>query len=685
MLPTPLSWFKKILAILKSNLSPNQIAFAFALGAFAGLPPMGLHILIPSTLALLFRCSFRAFLISMGFFKLISLAIAPVSHALGKWLLDTQRGLDVFWRWLFHLPVVAPMGYSRYILMGSLALALILAIPVFLLIRLLVKRYRDSFSTWVSGWSISRWLKGKRGVGFARKFLAGGEVKYATEPPPRGFFRFIRREMLIGLPVLYAAAYLIAAVLIPFFAGTVATSTASLVVGSEVAVSDSSFSLFTGGLVLTDFTIQDPKAPDENLISIPELVVDTGMLPLLSKRVVLNSVVIADAALHVKREADSTLNIDNVSSGWDAAGYLEWAAQYADQVDWLGLLRQLLDYLGQWNPLASREDSYAAYGGGRVFPDYEPPFAIQRLEIGRILISMEDETASTSEGPLPPITLFEVEVSNLAFPATLRTEPIHLSLRGQWGDDPDSGFELTATFTETENGVVSSYEFAMKRIDLPRLASFYATTLPVRISSGLASVSGSLRLEGESASGAASFLLEDFEIDPTSDQSLFGLPAGTSLQVIQGINQYAAEIPIVFGATIAGSSDAPQLEWETALLEIAREGLMMAGRRELDRTIEELGIRIDGLGGIENVILDPSFEAVQQQTEAAARTLIENAATGLIQNLPIIGDLTGDPTGPTSDDDGEPGLLDVLPRLLDNLLDSALSNDETEEEATASE
>ena len=290
--------------------------------------------------------------------------------------------------------------------------------------------------------------------------------------------------MLIGLPILYATAYLIAALVVPFFAGTLATSTASWLVGSEVAVSDSAFNLFTGGLTLTELTIQDPKAPDENLIAIPELKVDAGMLPLISKRVVFNSVVIADAELHVKREEDGTLNIDNPSSGWNADGYLEWAAQYASKVDWLGLLRNLLDYLGQWKPLAPREDPYAAYGGGRSFLDYKPPFVIQRLEIGRILITLEDETATNSEGPLPPITLFEVEVSNLAFPATLRTEPIRLDLRGQWGDDPDSGFQLSATFTKSEDGMVASYEFAMKRIDLPRLARFYATTLPVNIASG---------------------------------------------------------------------------------------------------------------------------------------------------------------------------------------------------------
>ncbi|MEE8592671.1 MAG: TIGR03546 family protein, partial [Candidatus Bipolaricaulota bacterium] len=575
MLPTPLAWIKKILAILKSNLSPSQIGFAFALGVFAGLPPMGLHILIPATLGLLFRCSFRAFLISLGVFKLISLAVAPVSYAIGKWLLDSQRGLDAFWRWLFHLPVIAPMGYSRYLLFGSLVLALALGIPVFFLIRLLVRRYRDSFATWVSGWRVSGWLKGKRGVGLARRFLAGGATKYEVKPPPKGIFRSIRREMLFGLPILYAVAYLIAAIVVPFFAGTLATSTASWVVGSEVAVSDSAFNLFTGGLTLSNLTIQDPEVPDENLVVIPELKVDAGMLPLISKRVVLNSVVIADAELHVKREADGTLNIDNPSSGWNADGYLEWAAQYADKVDWLGLLRHLMDYLGQWKPLAPREDAYATYRGGRSFPDFRPPFSIQKLEIGRILITLEDETASSSEGPLPPITMFEVEITNLAFPATLRTEPIRLSLRGQWGDDPDSGFRLSAAFTESADGLVSSYEFAMKRVDLPRLARFYATTLPVRITSGLASISGSLRFEGDSATGTTSFLLEEFEIRATTDRSLFGLPVGTATRVIEGINRYAAEIPIVFGAAIEGSSDAPALAWEAPLLEIAREGLMM--------------------------------------------------------------------------------------------------------------
>jgi len=669
MLPTPLAWIRKVLTILKSNLSPSQIALGFALGVFAGLPPMGLHILIPCSLALLTRCSFRSFLIAMGLFKLLSLAIAPGAFAVGRWLLDGSRGLDAFWRWLFHLPVLAPMGYGRYLLLGSLVIALALAVPVFLLVRRLVIRYRVSFTEWVGGWKASKWLKGRRGVGLARRFLAGGEAKYETKRPPRGPFRFVRREMLIALPIAYGLCYLLAAWIVPLFAGTLATSTASWVVGSEVAAEESRFNLFTGGLTLTGLTIQDPDEPTENLIEIPTLTLDAGMLPLLSKRVVFNRVAIADASLHVVREEDGTLNVDNAASSWDASGYIEWAAQYADKVDWLGLLRRLIEVLDGWWPPAPREDPLARYRGGRSFDAFQPPFAIERLEIGRILITLQDDFADDA-GPLPPVTLLEVEVGNLAFPADLRTGPVVLGLHGQWGDDPDAGFRVTAVFSNGDAGPVQEFEFAMTRIDLPRIAAFYATTLPVRIVSGLATISGSVRLDGDDASGSLSFLLEEFELAPGRDRPLFGLSPAMSARVIEGINRYGRELPIVFASSIGGTSDAPTLAWEASLLEIAREGLLMLGRRELDSAIDQLGLRIDGLGGAGGIPIDPSLETVQEQAAEAARGIIEGAIESAIPDLPF-GTESADTESAAADDATE-AASDPLTSLFHDLIETQI-------------
>ena len=634
MLPTPLRWTKKLLAILKSNLSPNQIAFAVSLGVFAGLPPMGLHIILPATLALLVRCSFRAFLLSMGLFKLLSLALAPAAFAVGKWLLDSSRGLDALWRWLFHLPVLAPMGYERYLLLGSLVLSVVLAIPVFFLVRWAVVRYRDSFTSWVRGWRLSEKLRGKKGTALARRFLAGGEAKYETQSPPRGIFRFIRREMLVGIPILYAIAYLVAAVIVPFFAGNLLTSTASWVVGSEIQAEDSSFSLFTGTLTLDDFTIQDPKNPEQNLAEIPEIVFDAAMLPLLSKRVVFDRIAISDASLHVVREDDGTLNIDNVSSGWNAEGYVEWAAEHAKDVDWIGLFRKFIEYLGQVQPLPPREDPYAAFQGGRSFEAFRPPFAVRRLEIGQIDIRLTDHLEMGSL--LPPITLLQVQIGNLAFPASLRERPVEIRFRGEFADDASSGFELAALLDDTGAQALHTFTLGLSRIDLVRLTSAYATTLPLRIDSGRATLTGDLQIAGDAVTGNVSLLLEEFRCEIIPGKPLFGLSVAVSQRVVDGLNRYAEELPIVLGFPIGGTREAPQPEWEASLLAVAQEGLMMLGRRELEGTIEQLGLRIEALGGVPQAVLAEDYEAIQAQAEAAARNMIadvvENAVPFALPN-----------------------------------------------------
>jgi len=624
LLPTPLALAKKILRILKSSLSPNQIAFSFALGLFAGLPPMGLHVILPITLALLVRCSFRTFLLSMGLFKLISLALAPGSYAIGRFLLDTNRGLDGFWRFLFHLPVLAPMGYGRYLLFGSLVLSLLMAIPVFFLVRFLVIKYRESFAEWVSGWRVSRALAGRRGTGLVRRFLAGGEAKYRETKPPWGPFRFVRKGMLIGLPIVYGVCYLLAAVVVPFFAGGIATSAASLVVGSDVVVEKSAFSLFTGGLTLSELTVQDPKRPTENVLVIPKLTLDAGMVPLLAKKVVFNAVRIEEAALHVEREADGTLNVDNFTSGWNAEAYLDWAIQYADRVDWLGLLRKFLEYLSDVQPFRFEPDPTARYRGGRSFSGFGPAFTIERLEVGRIAVQLRD--GRPGRAPLPPLTLLEVELSNLAFPATLSGKPRSVRLHGQLGDDPDSGFTLSATFDTREGVPAQRYAMEWTKIDLAQWSAAYETTLPVTVASGEATLTAELTLHGDVTDGTVSLLLEGLRLVATRDQTLFGLSPELTMRTLDGINRYAQELPIVIGFPIDGPAGAPVLHWKGPLLDVAREGLLMAGRREWQGAIDQLGVEIEGLGGIEDMPLDPDYQVVRDHAEETARAMLSGTA-----------------------------------------------------------
>ena len=70
---------------------------------------------------------------------------------------------------------------------------------------------------------------------------------------------------------------------------------------------------------------------------------------------------------------------------------------------------------------------------------------------------------------------------------------------------------------------------------------------------------------------------------------------------------------------------------------------------------------------------------MQQQAESAARSLIEETAGGLLQNLPVLGDLAGDATEDESSSKDEFGLEDLLPGLLESLFDSLPVNEEDDD------
>ena len=634
----PWSGIKKVFKILKSSLSPNQIAFSFALGIFAGLPPMGMHVIIPITLAFLVRGSFRAFLLSMGLFKLISIAVSPASYAIGRFLLDTHRGLDDLWRVLFHLPVAAPMGYGRYLLLGSLALSLVMAIPVFFGVRILVIRYRRSFTAWVAGWNVSGRLRGKRWAAFLRWLFVGGEARYESAKRPWGPFRYVRREALVVLPLMYVACYLIAAVVVPFFAGKIATSAASYVVGGEVAVEKTSFSLFTGRLALEGLSVQDAAKRDENVLEIPSLTLDAGMAPLLEKRVVFNAIEIGDAYLHVVREADGTLNVDDFTSGWNAQGYMEWAREHADDVDWWSLLRRFIDYLGQPRPRKPRAD-LSRYAGGRSFPGYAPSFAVERLDVGRVHVSLADERSP--DETLPPLTLTDVEIRNVALPAKLSREPVVIRLNGVIGksvgqDNATATFTLSARLDDRGVVPIHTYTLDVRDMDLTQVSWLYDTTLPVQIMSGRATLNGSLTITGDDANGEVSLALNELVIAQRPGEGLFGLSPELTRRTIEGINRYAQEMPIVIGAAIDGSASALHVHWEKPLLKVAREGLLLEGRRELQGAIAQLGSQIDVLGPESEVKLPQAYQELQQQAEDYVQHLLGG---GSAQEVPDATDL----------------------------------------------
>jgi len=170
------------------------------------------------------------------------------------------------------------------------------------------------------------------------------------------------------------------------------------------------------------------------------------------------------------------------------------------------------------------------------------------------------------------------------------------------------------------------YQLELREVDLARLAALYATTLPVEVLSGRATLTAELGVSGDEVKGEVSLVLSGLQLAEREGRTLFGLSPELSAAAVEGLNRYAADLPIVLGFAVDGPAAAPRLRWERPLLEIARQGLIMEGRRELAGAIEELGARIDLLGPGGEIPLSGDYAELKKQVEEAAARLIQGAA-----------------------------------------------------------
>ena len=254
--------------------------------------------------------------------------------------------------------------------------------------------------------------------------------------------------------------------------------------------------------------------------------------------------------------------------------------------------------------------------------------------MGRVHLTLEDRFQG---GELPRLTALELEIENLALPARLNARPVVVRLRGELSEGAGA-FSLSATFREGDQPPAHTYSLEAAELDLPSLRALYASSLPVEVQSGKATLSAEVTVTGEEVEGQVSLVLTELVLVLEEGRTLFGLSPELSQAAVEGLNRYSAELPIVIGFAVEGPADSPVLGWERPLLEVARQGLMMAGRRELSGAIEELGRRLELLGPGEEVQLPEGYAQLKAQVQEEAARLIQGAAappelTGALQDL----------------------------------------------------
>lgn len=157
-----LSIIARILKVLNSETAPAQIAAAIILALFMGLSPLGSpHNLFILFLVLVLRVNLSLFLVSLALFSGIAWLLDPLMHSFGLTLLQTGT-LEGLWTGMYNSGFWRFLGFNNTLVLGSVMMAAILAIPLFFIVILLVRNYRERLREQVLRSRIMLALKGNK-------------------------------------------------------------------------------------------------------------------------------------------------------------------------------------------------------------------------------------------------------------------------------------------------------------------------------------------------------------------------------------------------------------------------------------------------------------------------------------------------------------------------------------------
>jgi uncharacterized protein (TIGR03546 family) len=162
---------RKLLKALNSDGTPGQVAAGIALGAVLGLSPLfSLHNLLIVALAFLLQVSLPGLFLGWALFVPLGFLLDPLFDTVGGWLLLDQSGLVPVWTAWYNAPVIALTNFNNTIVLGSFLVWLVLFVPLFLLARVGVVRYRARVYPRLARLKVFQAVKGSKAYDLYRLF-----------------------------------------------------------------------------------------------------------------------------------------------------------------------------------------------------------------------------------------------------------------------------------------------------------------------------------------------------------------------------------------------------------------------------------------------------------------------------------------------------------------------------------
>lgn len=132
-----------LINLLNSDKGTNQIAAGIACGLILGFAPVfSLQTLLVIFILFFFRIQIGAATVSAFFFAFVAWILDPVFNRVGMAILEMESLRPLFTT-MYNMPLVPLTRFANSIVMGSGAVSIVLALPIFFLARALVEKYRE--------------------------------------------------------------------------------------------------------------------------------------------------------------------------------------------------------------------------------------------------------------------------------------------------------------------------------------------------------------------------------------------------------------------------------------------------------------------------------------------------------------------------------------------------------------
>ncbi len=138
-----LKLLQQLFKTLNSDGTPGQVAAGIALGAALGLTPLvNLHNLVIVAIAVMFNVSMPGFMLGWVLFVPLGFVFDPLFDQFGQSLLLGVSQIRPFWIDLYNSAAVLT-NFNNSIVIGSLVAWILAALPLYLVFRVAVARYRQ--------------------------------------------------------------------------------------------------------------------------------------------------------------------------------------------------------------------------------------------------------------------------------------------------------------------------------------------------------------------------------------------------------------------------------------------------------------------------------------------------------------------------------------------------------------